>query len=90
MLPAEGVQITNVTLDNASATITTSGQYSIVTKSGIWASVLAQKYTIVAGDCTIQVSPMSYVYEMLDRDSSSEELKNLLCALYTYAQVCER
>ncbi len=90
MLPAEGAVINSVTLDSAAATITTSGQYSIVTKSGIWASALAQKYTIVAGDCTIRVSPMSYVYEMLGRESSSEELKNLLCALYTYAQVCER
>ena len=90
MLPAEGAVINSVTLDSAAATITTSGQYSIVTKSGIWASALAQKYTIAAGDCTIQVSPMSYVYEMLGRDSSSTVLKNLLCALYTYAQVCER
>ncbi|MBR5380918.1 MAG: hypothetical protein IK140_10390 [Clostridia bacterium] len=89
MLPAEGTEITSVTLDGAAAAVTVSGQYSVVTKSGIMASGLADEYIIVAGDCTIHVSAMSYVYEMLGRDNSSATFKNLLCALYEYAKACK-
>ena len=89
MLPAEGTEITSVTLDGAAAAVTVSGQYSVVTKSGIMASGLADEYIIVTGDCTIHVSAMSYVYEMLGRDNSSAAFKNLLCALYEYAKACK-
>ena len=66
-----------------------SGDYFMVTYPGVYANQLADTRTIQAGnDCTITVSPMSYVYEMLGNNTAQDDLKNLLCALYYYAQAC--
>ena len=35
------------------------------------------------------VSPMSYVYGILTSESTTNEAKNLVCALYNFAQACE-
>ena len=60
----------------------------MVSFPGIFANQLTDMHTINAGDCEIKVSPMSYVYEMLGRDTAKKDLKDLLCALYYYAQAC--
>jgi cellobiose phosphorylase len=63
------------------------GTYT-VSFPGIFATKLADSHTIVAGDCTITVSPMSYVHEKLASETAGKDLKDLLCALYAYAEVC--
>ena len=87
--PAAGVTFSKITVDGAAKTAKKSGGYYMVSFPGIYANQLADMHTIVAGDCTINVSPMSYVYEMLGRDTTLEDLKNMLCALYNYAQACK-
>ena len=69
--------------------VTKSGQYYMVNYTGIYANQLANQYTITAGDCTISVSPMSYVFEMLNSTTAQKDLKDLVCALYHYAQACK-
>ncbi len=65
-----------------------SGEYFMVTYPGVFANQLADTRTITAGDCTITVSPMSYVYEMLSSETEQNDVKDLMCALHYYAQAC--
>ena len=78
-----------VIVDGESRKSQKSGEYYMVSFPGIFASQLANSHTINAGDCEITISAMSYVYEMIIRDSSQADMKDMLCALYEYAQACK-
>ena len=67
-----------------------SGDRYAVTISNIPATALTQDYTISYGGATITVSPMSYVYGMLTSTSQNvlNDGRDLVCALYYYAQAC--
>ena len=54
------------------------------------ATQLGQSHTIVADGTTVTVSPLSYVYSMLDASDASDAGKNLVCALYELYQACEK
>ena len=86
--PAEGAALDTVTVDGNPTAVTLSGGYYMVKIPNLYANQLADEHTITAGDCTIRVSPASFVYEMLGRETSSAELKDLLCALYWFADAC--
>lgn len=60
----------------------------VVYIEGIPATDLGSAYTISYEGTTITLSPMSYVYDMLNRESSTTEGKNIVCALYYFAQAC--
>lgn len=60
----------------------------VVYIEGIPATDLGSAYTISYEGTTITLSPMSFVYDMLNRESSTTEGKNIVCALYYFAQAC--
>ena len=55
----------------------------------ISATNLTDSHTITAGGTTVTVSAMSYVYGILNSGSNNEG-KDLVCALYNYAQACRQ
>ena len=86
--PVSGQTIDTVTVDGNMVTPTKSSSRYMVTIDNIFANQLADSHTIIAGDCTITISPMSYVYAVLNSSTTSNEWKNMVCALYNYAQAC--
>ena len=86
--PAAGTTLTTVTVDGAEVPVKMSGSRAVVSISDIYASDLTDMYTIVAGDCTIHVSAMSYVEALAGKEATGEKLNNMLCALYAYAKAC--
>ena len=70
------------------AEVTQSGNYYLVNYANIFATQLTDVRTIKAGDCTITVSPMSYVYSVLNSETTQDDIKNLVCALYGFANAC--
>ena len=88
LTPADGVTLSRVTVDGAEQTPTKSGNRYMVVFSGIKATELTRTHTISAEGATATVSPMSYVYSMLTSATTSTEGKNLVCALFNYAQAC--
>lgn len=86
--PAAGNDSLYIAANGASDT--QSGIYRMITYPGVYANQLTDTHTIQAGDCTITVSPMSYVYEMLRNETVQNDAKDLMCALYGYAQACHR
>lgn len=89
MAPKNGQTIENVTLNGNVMDTTVSGEYTLVSVPGILATRLTDTCTINAGDCTIQVSPMSYVYDVLRGSGFRESLRKFMCALYYYGQACK-
>ena len=87
--PAAGVTISNVEVDGQIVSPIKSGDDYIVTISGIKATELINIHTIVAEGATTTVSPMSYVYSALSTNGVRDEIKDLVCALYNYAQACK-
>ena len=88
MAPKEGQTIENVMLNGTAAETTVSGVYTMVSVPNILATRLADTSTIIAGDCEIQVSPMSYVYDVLSKSGSAQRIRTFMCALYQYGQAC--
>lgn len=76
-------------IDAPGGSISQSDGYYLVTYPGVFANLLTVTRTITAGDCTITVSPMSYVYDMLRSETEQDDAKNLVCALFGYAQACK-
>ena len=64
-----------------------NGRY-VITIPNIAASKLSSKFNIRCVGASITVSPMSYVFSMLDSQTASEDGKNLVCALYYFAIAC--
>ena len=88
--PAEGETITSVTIKGNSVTPEKEGKRYYVEISGIYANQLTDTYTITTGGGTeIRVSAMSYVYSMLSASNTSDAGKNIVCALYNYANACK-
>ena len=87
-----GKSITEVLVDGKPAKATPSGSYYMVTVPSIYASTLAMEHKIevksAEGVSTIYISPMSYVYEMMGKSTSANDLKDMLSALYYFAQAC--
>ncbi len=90
MLPKEGQTIGSVTLNGKAVETQASGNYIMVSQSGILATELANMFTIQAGDSTIRVSPMSYVYDVLRGAGSGEYVRQFMCAFYYYGQACSQ
>ena len=94
LTPTSGTAIdtVNVTGGYAGAIVEQgqSGDRYAVTISNIPATALTEDYTITYGGATITVSPMSYVYGMLNSTSATamDYGRDLVCALYYYAQAC--
>ena len=86
--PKTGVSLPTVTVDGKEATTTKNGKYYTIKLADIYASDLATRHTIVAGDCTVNISTMSYVYTFMSGDTTSDAMKDLLCAFYGFAQAC--
>jgi len=60
-----------------------------ITFNDIPATALTNRYTISYNSTEIvSVAPMSYVYGMLNTTGTSDAGRNLVCALYHYAQAC--
>ncbi|MDE6664721.1 MAG: hypothetical protein K2K14_00810 [Ruminococcus sp.] len=57
--------------------------------TGISAANLGTPQTTTIGDWSISYSPMSYAYDVLNSDTASDNLKNLVKALYLYNQAAE-
>ena len=90
MLPKEGQTIGSVTLNGNAVETQASGNYIMVSQSGIPATELANMFTIQAGDSTIRVSPMSYVYDVLRGAGSGEYVRQFMCAFYYYGHACSQ
>ena len=88
LTPASGVTLDTVLVDGEEVTPKKSGKTYIVDFTGIKASRLTDTHTIVAEGAETIVSPMSYVYGMLASTATSDAAKDLVCALYNFAQVC--
>lgn len=57
--------------------------------TGISAANLGTPQTTTIGEWSISYSPMSYAYDVLNSDTASDNLKNLVKALYLYNQAAE-
>ena len=88
MTPAAGVTIDTVTVNGEPVEPTMAGKSCYVECKGIKAKRLTETYIIAAEGGETKVSPMSYVYGILTTAGTSDEAKNLVCALYYYAQAC--
>ena len=77
-----------VNVPDATITATSDNRYAI-TVTGIPATQLADAITVSYGDSSITVCPASYIYDMLGQDDSDRHKKgkDLVCALFYYAQV---
>ena len=77
-----------VNVPGATVTATSDNRYA-VTVTGIPATQLADTVTVSYGDSSITVCPASYIYDMLGQDDSDlhKKGKDLVCALFYYAQV---
>ena len=87
--PASGVTLDTVIKDGQEVTPFQSGKNYYVLFSGIKATELTDSHTVTAEGATTTVSPMSYVYSVLSTEGVSDATKNLVCALYNYAQACK-
>lgn len=87
--PAEGETVSNVMVATDPVEPKKSGDYYYVDIEGIKATELAETYGVNAEKALTLVSPMSYVYSVLVTPGTSDEAKNLVCALYYYAQACK-
>lgn len=88
LTPGEGVRLNTVSVDGSAVTPEKSGNTYYVDITGIKASELASTHIIEAKGARTDVSPMSYVYSILTGDNNTDA-KNLMCALYYYAQACK-
>ena len=66
--------------------MTKKGGYYYIQCSDIPAGSLGIAHDISVGEYTISYSPLSYAYAALNSDSTSDNLKNLVKALYIYNQ----
>lgn len=65
------------------------GDRVTITFNEIPATALTNIYTIsYNGNSLVSVSPMSYVYGMLTSTETQDDGRDLVCALYYYAQAC--
>lgn len=64
--------------------MTKKGGYYYIQCSDIPAGSLGTAHDISVGEYTISYSPLSYAYAALNSDSTSDNLKNLVKALYLY------
>ncbi len=78
-----------ITVSGAATTATKQkdGRYLVEIK-GIGAHELGEIYTINInnGAASVEVSAMSYVYGMLDKEGASPEAKDAVCSIYYYWQ----
>ena len=72
--------------DISAYNMTEKGGYYYIQCSDIPAGSLGTAQDISVGEYTISYSPMSYAYAALNSDSTSDNLKNLVKALYIYYQ----
>ena len=88
LTPANGQSIDTVTVDGKTVTPRKSGDKYIVTIPGIKVTELKKNHTVVYGNYSMTVSPLSYAYDILTygtRDSG----KNLVCAMAKLANACQ-
>ena len=88
LTPAAGVKLSTVLVDEEEATPKKSGKTYIIDFANIKATALTDDHTIVAEGAETIVSPMSYVYGILSSADTSGAAKDLVCALYNFAQAC--
>ena len=89
LTPKDGVTIDKVIVDGEEVTPKPYGNQYYVIFSNISVTRLTEAHTIRYGEAYINVSPMSYVYGILKDRTSSNEAKNIVCALYNLAKACE-
>ncbi|MBP5261167.1 MAG: S-layer family protein [Clostridiales bacterium] len=88
LTPAAGVTIDSVIVDEIAKTPGRSGTDYTVVIPGILPSHLTEEHTVSCMGASITVSPMSYVYSMLNSANDTDNGKDLACALYYFAQAC--
>ena len=89
LTPAQGATLSSATVDGQAATLEQVGSRYRIVISGIKASALAHKYTVVVdGTTTITLSALSYVNTVLNSTqeaSQQADIRNFVSALYMYA-----
>ena len=89
LTPENGKTIDEVNVENAVITPTKSGDQYLIMIPDISATQLSDRYHMSVGDTQVQVSAMSYVYGILNSETSSSAAKDLVCALYYYGKACK-
>lgn len=62
------------------------GNYYYIDVADIQANMLGKTSNVTVGDYTISYSPMSYAYAVMKSNTASDNLKNVVRALYLYNQ----
>ena len=88
LTPANGQTIDSVTVDGKTVTPRQSGDKFIVTIPGIKVTELKKSHTVVYGNYSMTVSPLSYAYDILTY-GTKDSGKNLVCALAKLANACQ-
>ncbi|MBR3642489.1 MAG: hypothetical protein IKN57_03175, partial [Parasporobacterium sp.] len=76
-------------LDGEPVPVVSSGKYYMISVPNIYASDLTYTWTMELDGCSVYVSPMSYIYEMIGKKSVKKDMKDLLSALYYFSLACE-
>ncbi|SCW43773.1 hypothetical protein SAMN02910456_01132 [Ruminococcaceae bacterium YRB3002] len=88
----QGVKLQSVTVNGTAVMPVEQDGYYVVNIEDIRASRLTDAYDVVVnGKDSICVSPVSYIRTMIDPASGTatdNDLSNMLCALYYYADAC--
>ena len=88
LTPAEGVTINEVLVDGKTVATRKYNDNYYVVISNILATQLTASHTVEYNGAVTTVSPMSYVYDMLNSQEVNEAGNYMVCALYNYAQLC--
>ncbi|MCR5060656.1 MAG: hypothetical protein K6A80_06450 [Saccharofermentans sp.] len=88
LTPAEGVTINEVLVDGKTVATRKYNDNYYVVISNILATQLTASHTVEYNGAVTTVSPMSYVYDMLNSQTVNEAGNYMVCALYNYAQLC--
>ncbi len=89
LTPENGKTIDEVNVEDAVITPTKSGDQYLIMIPDISATQLSYRYHMSVGATQVQVSAMSYVYGILNSETSSSAAKDLVCALYYYGKACK-
>ena len=83
----DSIQVEGVPADSVTVAPASGNRYA-VTITGLPATGLGHTVTVNYEDSSITLCPASYIYDMLGQDDSGYHVqgKNLVCALYYYAE----
>ena len=83
------IDTTAFSFNGATPVIGSDGNRITITFTDIPATALAGRFTISYNNALlVSVSPLSYVYGMLNTTGTSDAGRDLVCALYRFAQAC--